>query len=79
MRYLYRVVVNGQPDDELLVRSEPVAVEATVPYRGRSVVVEEIQDFYETDRAGQDLGERLEADPETQIARTLVCREAEFE
>ena len=79
MRYVYRVVVNGEPDDELLVRSEPVAVEAAVPYRGRSVVVEEIQDLHETDPAGQDLRERLEGDPQTQIARTLVCREAELE
>ena len=77
MRYVYRVTVNGEPDDKLLVRDEPVTVEATVPYRGRDVVVEEIQDLHETDSAGQDLGERLEADPDTQIARTLICREAE--
>lgn len=76
-RYVYRVVVNGQPGDELLVRPEPVPAEAEVPFRGRIVIVEEIQDLHETDGAGYDLGEQLEADPDTQIARTLICREAQ--
>ena len=78
-RYVYRVVVDGEADDDLLVRDEPVPIEAEVPFRGRTVIVEEIQDLHETDRSGHDLGERLEADPDTQIARTLVCREAELE
>lgn len=77
MRYVYRVVVNGEPDEELLVRDEPVTVEATVPYRGHDVVVEEIQDLHETDDAGNDLGEKIESRPDTQIARTLICREPE--
>lgn len=76
-RYVYRVVVDGEADDELLVRHEPVPIEAAVPFRGRTVIVEEIQDLHETNRSGEDLGERLEADPDTQIARTLICREAE--
>ena len=61
------------------VRDEPVTVEATVPYRGRDVVVEEIQDLHETDSAGNDLGERIESHTDTQIARTLICREAELD
>ena len=77
MRYVYRVTVNGEPDDELLVRDEPVPVDAEVPYRGRTVIVEEIEDLHETDASGGDLGERLQADPDTQIARTLICHEAE--
>ncbi len=76
-RYVYRVVVNGEPDDALLVRDEPVTIDATVPYRGGTAVVEQIEDLHETDRAGNDLGERLESDPDTQIARTLICRETE--
>ena len=50
-----------------------------MPYRGRTVVVEEIEDLHEKDASGEDLGERLEADPDTQIARTLICQEKEFE
>ena len=78
-RYVYRVTVNGEPDDELLVRDEPATIEAKVPYRGRTVIVEEIEDLHETDASGEDLGESLEADPDTQIARTLHCRETEFD
>ena len=37
LRYVYRVTVNGEPDDQLLVRDEPVTIEAEVPYRGRTV------------------------------------------
>jgi hypothetical protein len=77
LRYVYRVVVEGERDDELLVRDEPVQVEAVVAFRGRSVVVERIEELHERDASGGDLGERLEADPETQIARTLICRETE--
>ena len=76
-RYVYRIVVDGEADDGLLVRHEPIPVEAEVPYRGRTIIVGEIQSLEETDRTGQDLGEQLEADPDTQIARTLLCREAE--
>jgi hypothetical protein len=75
LRYVYRVVVDGEVDDKLLVRDEPVTIEAEVPFRDRTVVVEEIEDLHEKDRSGNDLGERLEAKPEVQIARTLVCRE----
>ena len=75
LRYVYRVVVAGEADDELLVRDEPVTIEAEVPFRGRTVVVEEIGDLHERDRSGEDLGERLEAKPEVQIARALICRE----
>jgi len=78
-RYVYRVVVNGEPDDELLVCDEPVTIEEQVPYRDRKVFIERIEDLHEADRTGEDLGERLEADPDTQIARTLICRAAEIE
>ena len=74
LRYIYRVTVDGEPDDELLVRDEPVPAEAEVLYRGRTVVVEEIEELHETDMSGHDLGERLAADPNTKIARTLICR-----
>ena len=77
MRYVYRVIVDGEPDDELLVRDEPIPVDAEVPYRGRTVIVDEIKDLDETDASGHDLGDQLEADTDTQIARTLLCREAE--
>ena len=79
LRYVYRVTVNGEPDDQLLVRNEPVTIEAEVPYRGRTVIVEEIEDLHGEDAAGSALGERLEADPDTQLARTLICQEKEFE
>jgi hypothetical protein len=75
LRYVYRVVVNGEPDDKLLVRDDPVPIEAEVPFRGRTVVVERIEDLHERDPSGADLGDRLEARPEVQIARTLICRE----
>jgi hypothetical protein len=77
--YVYRVVVDGVPDDELIASDEPIPVEAEVPYRGRTVVVEEIEDLHETDEAGRDLAEHIEAQPETQIVRALVCRELERE
>jgi hypothetical protein len=77
--YVYRVVVAGVPDDELIASNEPIPVEAEVPYRGRTVVVEEIEDLHETDEAGRDLAERIEAQPETQIVRALLCRELERE
>ena len=76
LRYVYRVVVDGERDDTLLVRDEPVSIEAEVPFRGRTVVVERIEELHERDASGRDLGDRLEAQPETQIARTLICREA---
>ena len=75
MHYVYRVVVDGEPDDELIASDEPIPVEAEVPYRGRTVIVEEIEDLHETDGAGNDLAGRIEAQPETQIVRALVCRE----
>jgi hypothetical protein len=31
---------------------------------------------HETDESGRDLAELIEAQPETQIVRTLICREA---
>ena len=77
MRYVYRVTVNGEPDDELLVRDEPVPVDAEVPYRGRTVIVEEIEDLHETDASGGRPRRTAQADPDTQIARTLICHEAE--
>ena len=75
LRYVYRVVVAGERDDTLLVRDEPVTVEAEVPFRDRTVIVERIEELHETDASGGDLGERLEARNEVQIARTLHCRE----
>jgi len=78
-RYVYRVTVDGEPDDQLLVRDEPATIEAEVPYRGRTVIVEKIEDLAEPTAQGENLGERLEADPDTQIARTLICRETEFD
>ena len=77
LRYVYRVVVDGERDDRLLVRDEPVTIDAEVPFRGRAVIVERIEEIHERDAAGGDLGERLEAKPEVQIARTLICREVE--
>ena len=58
LRYVYRVVVDGESDDKLLVRDEPVTIEAEVPFRDRTVVVEKIEDLHERDRSGEDLGER---------------------
>lgn len=75
LRYVYRVVVDGKRDDTLLVRDEPVTIDAEVPFHGRTVIVERIEEIHETDASGGDLGERLEAQPEVQIARTLICRE----
>ena len=75
LRYVYRVVVDGERDDTLLVRDEPVTIEAEVPFRGRTVIVDRIEEIHERDAAGGDLGERLESKPEIQIARTLICRE----
>lgn len=75
LRYVYRVVVDGERDDKLLVRDEPVTIDVEVPFRGRAVVVERIEEIHETDASGGDLGERLEAKPDVQIARTLICRE----
>ena len=75
--YVYRVVVDGEHDDELIASNEPIPIEAEVPFRGRTVIVEEIEDLHETDASGRDLAELIEAQPETQIVRTLICREAE--
>ena len=75
LRYVYRVVVDGERDDKLLVRDEPVTIDAEVPFRGRAVIVDRIEEIHERDAAGRDLGERLESKPEVQIARTLICRE----
>jgi len=75
-RYVYRVVVGGERDKELLVREEPVQLEDQVPFRGRSAIVERIEDNKERDVWGGDVSERLEADPATQIVRTLICRES---
>lgn len=74
--YVYRVVVDGERDDELIASNEPIPIEAEVPFRGRTVIVERIEDLHETDAAGGDLAERIEANPETQIVRSLICREA---
>jgi hypothetical protein len=75
LRYVYRVVVDGERDDRLLVRDEPVTIDAEVPFRGRTVIVDRIEEIHERDEAGTDLGDRLESQPEVQIARTLICRE----
>jgi hypothetical protein len=75
LRYVYRVVVDGERDDTLLVRDEPVTIEAEVPFRGRTVIVERIEDLHEADARG-DVADRLEARPEVQIVRRLVCRDA---
>ena len=74
--YVYRVVVDGERDDDLIASAEPIPIEAEVPFRGRTVIVEEIQDLHETDDSGRDLAERIEAQPKTQIVRALICREA---
>ena len=74
--YVYRVVVDGEQDDDLIASNEPIPIEAEVPFRGRRVIVEEIEDLHETDESGRDLAELIEAQPETQIVRTLICREA---
>jgi hypothetical protein len=74
-RYVYLVAVDGERDDKLLIRDEPVTVEAHVPFRGRTVVVERIEELHARDASGDDLGEQLESRPEVQIARTLICRE----
>ena len=47
-----------------------------MPFRGRTVIVDEIEDLHETDESGRDLAELIEAQTETQIVRTLICREA---
>jgi hypothetical protein len=75
LRYVYRVVVDAERDDKLLVRDEPVTIDAEVPFRGRAVIVDRIEEIHEKDAAGGDLGERLESKPDVQIARTLICRE----
>ena len=74
--YVYRVVVDGERDDDLIASAEPIPIEAEVPFRGRTVIVEEIQDLHETDASGRDLAERIEAQPKTQLVRALICREA---
>ena len=74
--YVYRVVVDGERDDDLIASDEPIPIEAEVPFRGRTVIVEEIQDLHETDASGKDLAERIEAQPKTQLVRALICREA---
>ena len=40
LRYVYRVVVDAERDDKLLVRDEPVTIDAEVPFRGRAVIVD---------------------------------------
>ena len=75
-RHVYRVVVDMELDDELLVRAAPVQIEDRVPFRGRTVIVERIEDTDERDVwPGGSRGE-LEADPDTQLVRTLICRDA---
>ena len=74
--YVYRAVVDGERDDDLIASAEPIPIEAEVPFRGRTVIVEEIQDLHETDASGRDLAERIEAQPKTQLVRALICREA---
>jgi len=74
--YVYRVVVDGERDDDLIASDEPIPIEAEVPFHGRTVIVEEIQDLHETDASGRDLAERIEAQPKTQLVRALICREA---
>jgi hypothetical protein len=49
-RYVYRVVVDMVLDDQLLVRAEPVQIEDRVPFRGRTVMVERIEDTDEARR-----------------------------
>ena len=75
--YVYRVIVDGERDDDLIASNEPIPIEAEVPFRGRTVIVEEIQDLHETDDSGGDLAELIEAQPKTQIVRALICRDAE--
>ena len=74
--YVYRVLVDGERDDNLIAGAEPIPIGAEVPFRGRTVIVEEIQDLHETDASGRDLAERIEAQPKTQLVRALICREA---
>jgi hypothetical protein len=74
LRYVYRGVVDGERDDELLVRDEPVQVEAVVAFRGRSVVVERIEELHERDASGGDLGERLEAGAYPDLPRDRAAR-----
>ena len=74
--YVYRVIVDGERDDDLIASNEPIPIEAEVPFRGRKVIVEEIQDLNERDESGGDLAELIQAQPKTQIVRALICRDA---
>ena len=74
LRYVYRVVVDGERDENLLVRNEPARLDDRVPFRGQPAVVERIEETHERDASGNDVRERVEADPRNQIMRTLHCR-----
>lgn len=63
-------------DDELLVRGEPVQIEDRVAFRGRMAIVERIEDSDERDVWPGGSRGGHEADPDTQLVRTLVCRNA---
>jgi hypothetical protein len=60
--YVYRVIVNGEPEEELIASHEPIPVDAQVPLRGRTLVVERIEDLHETDTPSEVL--RVVADQE---------------
>ncbi len=75
-RYVYRVVVDMELDEKLLVRPEPVQIEDRVPFRGRMVIVERIEDTDERDVWPGGSRGHVETDPDTQLNRTLICRNA---
>ena len=75
-RYVYRVVVDMELDEKLLVRPEPVQIEDRVPFRGRMVIVERIEDTDERDVWPGGSRGHVETDPDTQLVRTLISRNA---